>query len=389
MKVGILTQPLEENYGGILQAYALQQTLLDIGVHSTIINRVDSSLRYLQPIERFRNIVGKLLRIREPKDLKYVLRRYQVDQKVRDQIYKHTYRFIDSYLHTSPRLRGDSEFIEYINSLHVDGYVVGSDQCWRPKYSPNIYDYFLDFCFETEGIKRIAYAASFGVDEWEFTPEQTKQCSELIQKFDAVSVRESSGITLCSEYLNYRHAVHLLDPTMLLDPEAYIRALSLTKAEISKGNLFSYILDNTPEKEQILNQVVHTLQLTPFSVKAKHLYEDTTNYSIKECTQPPVEQWLRGFMDAQFVVTDSFHGCVFSILFNKPFIDIGNKERGLARFYSLLQMFGLEERLLTTHQPATITNLLAQPIDWVKVNGIRSAMRDQSIQFLSDNLVTP
>ena len=98
--------------------------------------------------------------------------------------------------------------------FHFDAFVVGSDQVWRPRYNAYIPNLFLDF---TEGmsVKRIAYAASFGTDQWEFSAEQTTISSFLAKKFDIVSVREASGIQLCKQNLGV-DAIQVLDPSLLL-----------------------------------------------------------------------------------------------------------------------------------------------------------------------------
>jgi len=108
-----------------------------------------------------------------------------------------------------------------------------------------------------------------------------------------------------------------------------------------------------------------------------------TMKNINQCVFPPVTKWLRGFMDASFVVCDSFHGAVFSIIFNKPFLVIANQGRGMARFYSLLRMYGLEDRLVTDDMDIS---LLEKPIDWIVVNRKREEMKDISLAFLRENL---
>ena len=103
---------------------------------------------------------------------------------------------------------------------------------------------------------------------------------------------------------------------------------------------------------------------------------------LAERIQPPVEQWLRGFMDAEFVVTDSFHACVFSILFGKPFIAIGNAGRGLSRFTSLLGMLGLESRLAAASPASTPTG----DIDWPAVSRRLAAGREEATAFLTKSI---
>ena len=252
-------------------------------------------------------------------------------------ISQYTQPFIDKYIHrkvvNSPEELQESDF---------DAIVVGSDQVWRPKYYGKIENAYLGFA-KGWNIKRIAYAASFGTDDWEYTDEQTKECGELLKKFDAISVREASGVTLCKEHFGVE-VQHVIDPTMLLYKEDYIRLIEAANTPKAKGTLLNYILDETPGKKELIEQIAKDKSLVPFRVNSR--VEDHKAL-LKERIQPPVEQWLRGFYDAEFVVTDSFHACVFSILFGKPFVVIGNKKRGMARFESLLKMFGLEDRLVS------------------------------------------
>ena len=133
--------------------------------------------------------------------------------------------------------------------------------------------------------------------------------------------------------------------------------------------------------KKVISFVEQELSITAFSVNSK--YEDP-NAPLEERIQPPVETWLRGFYDADFVVTDSFHACVFSILFEKPFIVYGNKERGMARFHSLLSIFGLENRLIINS--ATAQKVIAEPIDWNAVNVRKKEWQEKSLNFLKNNL---
>src|SRR5690606_37851510 len=101
---------------------------------------------------------------------------------------------------------------------------------------------------------------------------------------------------------------------------------------------------------------------------------------------PSPLQWLKGYQDAKFVVADSFHGIVFSILYNIPFLAIGNEKRGLARFTSLLKMFQLEDRLIVNLSKENINYVLNKEINWKKVNNILEVKRKESIDFLANNL---
>jgi hypothetical protein len=111
---------------------------------------------------------------------------------------------------------------------------------------------------------------------------------------------------------------------------------------------------------------------------------DNLNIDAEQRVQVPVEVWLQGFADAEFVVTDSFHACVFAILFNKPFIAYLNPERGGTRFESLLAKFNLLNRLLTTSDAFCPDEL--PPIDWADVNNRLCELRKSSMEFLRQSL---
>ena len=168
---------------------------------------------------------------------------------------------------------------------------------------------------------------------------------------------------------------------MLLEKEEYIKLYEKTKTAKSEGTLFCYILDRGKTKDAIINHVAREKRLMPFFVNSRHEEPDAP---LEERIQQPVEKWLRAFYDAEFVITDSFHACVFSIIFNKPFIVYGNKDRGLARFNSLLSIFELEERIVSTKEEAL--KALTAPIDWNKVNLIHEQWKEKSMSFLIENL---
>ena len=265
---------------------------------------------------------------------------------------------------------------------NYDAYVVGSDQCWRPRYNAFLSSMFLDFV-KGEKTKRIAYAASFGTDQWEFTQKMTSICAPLAQKFDFVSVREDSGLKLCKEHLGV-NAVHVLDPTLLLTKEDYIHLIKAENEPQSKGTLFNYILDPDAAKSAFINKVAKEKGLKSFQVLPKCQAETRTKEDIKnrieDCVFPGVTTWLRAFMDAEMTIVDSFHGMVFSIIFNKPFWVIGNANRGMTRFISLLKMFHLEDRLLDANHLQEVD--INRPIDWSSVNAILQQKRNECINLL-------
>lgn len=381
MKIGILTQPLLSNYGGLLQNYALQQTLIRDGHEVETLDHVNYG-KFRSPLYEFLLpwILYALGRQGYPK--------YQLSKQEKTVICSKTEGFILKYLKRTHILKSEKDFLKEGKEGGYDAYVVGSDQCWRPCYNGRtIQDMFLSFVPDDSNVKRIAYAASFGTDKWEYTSEQTSRFASLAQRFDLVTVREDSGVKLCKDNLGV-DAFHVLDPTMLLAKEDYIRIIEAEKEPKAKGTLFNYILDPDNTKTAFISRVAEGLRLTPFQVLPKHQAETRTKEDVKnhieDCVFPGVTTWLRAFMDAEMTVVDSFHGMVFSILFNKPFWVIGNAERGMSRFTSLLKLFNLEDRLLDESRLDNVD--YKRPIDWIKVNTLLEQRRIESKNLLLNAL---
>lgn len=370
MRIGIVTLPPFTNYGGILQAYALSKVLQDMG-HEVKVIYTPTNWRqpwYKFPLQMAKRFIKK-----------YILGRrntvFFVEAKLNREfpiVCQKTLPFIEKHI---PRLKVNG--YEDIQPNDFDAFLVGSDQVWRPDYFEHVENAFLLFA-EGWKVKRIAYAASFGVDFWVFNKKQTKECKRLACMFDSISVREESGIELCKKYLDCS-AEWVLDPTLLLTAEDYIHLFENTNTPGSKGNLLCYILDETSEKRSIINHIAETKSLVPFRVNSK--IEDVTA-PVEERIQPPVEQWLRGFYDADFIVTDSFHACVFSIIFKKQFVVLANHGRGTARLQSLFKMFGLSDRMVSNLED--IAKL--SPINYVDVYKNYGALQNNSRDYLNNQL---
>ena len=376
MKIAILTQPLHTNYGGILQAFALQKVLEKMGHKALVVDLPNRKTR----IGKYKRTVIRIIKkyILGQKDSSPIFRERPTSEEEK-KIAQHTNRFIQENISTTCEI----PFVENLDLLkkyHFDAYIVGSDQVWRPQYSPGIYAFFLNFLGNDKITKRIAYAASFGVDFWEFNKKQTQQCKILAQKFDSISVREDSGVKLCEKYLGVK-AIQLADPTMLLSKDEYLSLISNYEIPNRKESIMVYILDKTSEKDLIVQRVIQHFNLPTNIVLPSKSFSKESRKFINECVFPPVPYWIQGFEDASFIITDSFHGTVFSIIFNKPFIVIGNKERGLSRFISLLSMFGLENRLIASVDEFD-SEFLDKPIDFSIVNKIKDEQQSKSYDFL-------
>lgn len=372
-KIGILTQPLHDNYGGLLQAYALKEFIESLGHEVVIINRRTSKLRiYLSTLKK--KIKGQKV---NPKEL--------LSSREKNIISQNTLYFRKKYIPNLSKLLTNDRQMKNLNKLSFDAYVVGSDQSWRPGYSPSIRNYFLDFIEKGKNVKRITYAVSFGVSHWEFSEKDTVACAFLAKKFDAISVREDSGVGLVKDFLG-TESIHLVDPTMLLTKEHYQDIIEQESAKDSDGNLKVYILDRTEEKSLFITKLESILNLKHFQVMPDKLLGKDKMTNVNEFIYPNPANWLKGYEDAKFVVTDSFHGTVFAILFNIPFITLGNVRRGMARFESLLKMFDLEDRLVRNINDKNVNNIITNKINWDMVNVRLEEERKKAQLFLKDNL---
>ena len=337
MKIGILTLPLHTNYGGILQAYALQTVLERMGHEVKVIQKERERLTV--PIWK----IPFVYPFRAVRKLTWNREAPIFFEKIMEHEYpiitQHIQRFIDSYIHLHLVKKLDD-----IKEKDFDAIVVGSDQVWRPYYFKGLWETdienaFLKFAAEWS-IKRIAYAASFGTDECEYTPKECSSVSELLKHFDGVSVREVSGVNLCRESFE-ACAQHVLDPTLLLSEEDYSSLISpQDNIQTSSPYILEYFLDPTDDKRTLVNKISNAKGLRVF----KAIREDAS--TLEEKIKIPVEEWLDGFRQASFVVTDSFHACVFSIIYKKPFLVVGNAKRGMSRFTSLLDSTGLISNLV-------------------------------------------
>lgn len=371
-RIGILTQPLHNNYGGLLQAYALKTTLEKLGHEVEIVNRRRDTVSIKYLLKRFiKRILGKGPR--------FELTKYQASV-----ISKNTDYFTRTYIKDITPPVYSTASLRRI-AANYDAYVVGSDQVWRPRYSPEISNYYLDFVDDSNTVG-IAYAASFGVDRWEYSDKETRLCRENIHKFKAISVREDSGVKLCEVHLGDR-AIHVIDPTMLLKKEDYVNLLGKENENPDPGNLLCYILDAQQHKDHLINEVSLILELEPFFVNPKKKAEAGIVGNIEDYVFPTVTSWLNGFHMSNFVITDSFHGAVFSIIFNKPFLVLANVKRGKARFESLLKMFHLEDRLFTDAHAIDADEIRRMKfIEWSLVNTILAEKREFAMNFLRTNI---
>lgn len=324
------------NYGNIIQRYALQKFLDNNGYNFTSyfqgINEVDD-VSFGKSRDELRRFVNKKIRTKEPN------------------------RF-DDYRY----------------------YIAGSDQVWRNwGYSGERKElgyYFFNFINNVKA-KKIAYAASFGADnikEANISDDFVQYVKPYVSNLAAIGMREASGVKMVNNLWGAK-ACQVIDPTLLLTKEDYSKIIDSRQPPDAKfGKVFAYILDDNEINQKIVDE------LGGLVGSVDKLYPRSID------RLPAMEYWLKGFRDSEFVITDSFHGAVFAIINNTPFIAIENKGGGLTRLVSLLQQFGLQDRLVTSEADLKSTHSELSIINWGRINKKLDKLRKDSGAWLLDQL---
>lgn len=381
-RVLIRTLPLSNgNYGGVLQAYALQVVMRRIGLDPfTDATRAEASRGRMQPLKR----VIKAVAVRTPGLDRVVPNSWHADVLIR-LLRRPTDQFVSRRIATcqvySGRRRANEKLVDSFGC-----FVAGSDQVWRAAYG-DVPSYLFDFLSPRQSSGPvISYAASFGMDDMsDYSPQLIEATSRLVARFSRVSVREASGVELVGRNWGCVAERHV-DPTMLLDATDYSKLAGEKRSTSTGPTLLAYVLDKTPEIDTAIERyasdagygVEHLMPLAPTSLKE---YRS----SPQSYRRPTVSSWLRSIRDADLVVTDSFHGTVFSILFNRPFVAVVNSQRGATRFESLLELVDLRARL-TDDPLARLGAIARQPTEWAGVNAVVAVERTRGLEYLQEAL---
>ena len=344
--VGILGYWYATNYGSVITYYALYKIIENLGYTAMLIDRPEKE-KDAEPLTVFSR------------------------------------EFLNKYcnISISPKWKD----LEQINDL-CDSFIVGSDQVWT-RDAIRLMGYYFFLSFITDDKKKIAYSCSFGQDKFEALPNTIRRVKYYLKKFDAISVRENSGVKILRETLGV-DGQQVLDPIFLL-PSSEYEKIATKAQQFEQGNyILSYILDPNEAKKQALLFVSKKVKLKLVNLLdgRYNTYEKNKAIMNLENTKCNVmmEDWVNYFMNADFVVTDSHHGLAMAIIFNKPFFCINNPARGGTRFTSLLSMLNLEERLITPDQ--IMADHLYEPIEYNRVNEILDEKREQALNWLKSAL---
>ncbi len=350
MNIGILTFHWGTNYGGVLQAFALQKYLEKLGHGVFIINYAPYT---------FRDNFIFCFKSKRPTVIFANLKQYFKE--------RHFVRFRKKHLKTSQRFYNLEELVN--NPPQMDAYIAGSDQIWNPYIIDNYgKPYFLGF--GNKQIKRIAYAASFGCDKYPKNKE--KQLKELLRNFDAISHREKTGEQILSK-IKITNSILLPDPTLLLEMSDYYSLIK--KLNYKKVDYFFYILqDNQTVIQSILSKTRKENKFVIANTSIKYFFSG-------------IEQWLNYIISSKFIITNSFHGIVFSIIFKKQFVAIpieGKLEGMNDRINTLLYDFDLESRII--EDITQVETILKTEINWEKVGNKTKELQDKAFKFLTKHI---
>ena len=302
----------------------------------------------------------------------------------------HATRFAKEHYDVSPVY--SLEEVKQLNDI-CDTFVIGSDQVFNYGISSNFGKaFYLDFVADDK--KKISYASSFG-HQIDFAPEDERsKISKLMQRFNAISVREDSGVVLCRDVYNVP-ATQVIEPIFLLPNNIYKELSEKSDKDVSKPYLLAYVLDPTPKKKAAIKHIANRKGLEikiildgfPWLFDGNKKKMDMDN-EVQE--RMLIEDLLKLHMNASYVLTDSFHGTSFAVKFNKPFASIGNKQRGMARFDSMFNLIGNRSRFtLDAQKIIDEEQRFLAPLDYTGINKIISEHVTLSKKWLKDALSKP
>ena len=256
------------------------------------------------------------------------------------------------------------------NEIKKDEYdilMVNSDQTWR-KFDKHFYDYgFLRFA-ENWTTPKFIYGASLGYSEWYFTKKETSIIKHLLQNFTGISVREKGSIDLIYKHLQIK-PVFVLDPTLLIDKKYYLNLINNYKRTPNENYIFVYLLLN---EKHVINYIKYASEQLSYKI-----------VNVKLGEKDAIKNFIYGIVNCKAVITSSFHGTIFSIMFNKPFVSFIFKNSPKERLISLRNAFNIQNRIVEYDQFPDI-RILKTPlnINYTLIN----LLKKQSIDYIKKNL---
>ena len=368
------------NYGGILQAWALTRVLGALGVDAMVDSTSADGTTWLSTGKSW--VKRAAVSLAPARILPRDWARHVVDELTAEPVL----RFANAQIPLFP-LYDDDGSVSPSATDGFDGFVVGSDQVWRPDYT-DLTSYLLNFLPPDDDRVRISFAVSFGNGDPEFSAERTRAARELVRRFSGISVRERVGIDLVRDLWGVDADQHV-DPTLLVDRGVYAALAASAVDPLPPGRLVNYLLDSTPHTCSVVRQVANALGEESITLlPAPPMRYAQYRRDPAAFRRPTIEAWLGAIRNARFMVTDSFHGTVFSILNHTPFISVVDRSRAASRFDTLLGAFGLEDRAVAPGDTVA-GELLGAEIDWERIDATLARERARAFLYLERSLTTP
>lgn len=366
MKIDIITRHSVPNYGSLLQSYATQNAIEKMGYESEIIN-------YTRYEERYENLANTLIKGKKW-DKNFVLRFiYKIIQTPNySRMYKNFFLYRKNFLKETQIEYGNIEELND-NIPDADVYCSGSDQIWG-KIGTADFDeaYFLEFA---KGKKCISYASSFG--KTKLTDSLNINLDRLLGKYTNILVREDSA----KELLNHRgfnNVEQVLDPTLLLEKKEWDELANKSTRNVKGDYILIYQLHDNKDFDKYAEKFARKKGMKLLRISPS-LYHFTR--SGKLIYLPNQFDFLKYFKNAKYILTDSFHATVFSIIFNKKFIDILPLNKTGTRIESILRLFEIKNRILPSYENMS---LIDEPIDYDNVNILLEKERNRSIDLFKN-----
>lgn len=382
-KIAITTSISISNYGTKLQAWAMCEIFKRRGYKPAILEY--SEVENMNFLRKVKMIIGKQVKpIVCGRDYLYVskFRAEYKNESLREQIITR-YKAIDGDDKLIPHYRfiGSKKDLQSF-AKQFDIVATGSDQVWHPVLNKsNLWFFTLNFA--PCNIKRIAYAPSLGVDE--LSKEQGETFRNLLQNIDFISLREDSGVKAIQPLVDKPVSL-VLDPTLLVGRSLWDKVLDENKVLRDKDYCLCYLLGTNPKHRDICEIVAKKLNLKILNFAHFKAYNkgDESLSGEKLYDVSPTE-FIGLIKNAKFVITDSFHCSVFSMMYHVPFMTLlrFQKNDSLStntRIYSMLQQFGLGNRILDNEDK--LDDLLQAPIDFSYVENTLEQKREQSNTYL-------
>ncbi|MBR6537665.1 MAG: polysaccharide pyruvyl transferase family protein [Lachnospiraceae bacterium] len=254
------------------------------------------------------------------------------------------------------------------NNKYIDTFIVGSDVLWY--YNAFIrsgYNFMLDFVDDKK--KKISYATSFGNTRSFFPDNEIPKITRLLRKFDSVAVREYEAVDICRERFGVE-STHVLDPVFLTDMKHWDVLASRAERKTEGKYLFVYMLDPTPEKAEEVKKLAAKKNLALVSITDKQFNPEEKTEILRRCgilEKASIDEFIYHIKNAEFVVTDSYHGSCFSLIFRRDFLVLVNRARGGARFDTLADLFGIDYRFAESVTEISSKESLHVSMDYSKV----------------------